>query len=111
MYARFGRRITRGYVVLACALLLLVVFATSTLAFVLYARTLEDAVASTAQRASDRVAQATAAHRTLAQAAPEIAKDLGHGRLRVTIYDGRRKLLAGSSDPPTGGDRALSTLV
>ena len=111
MYARFGRRITRGYVVLACALLLLVVFATSTLAFVLYARTLDDAVSATAERARDRVAQAQAARQTLAQAAPQIAKDLGHGRLRVNVYDDAHKLLAGSSDPPTTGDRALSTLV
>ena len=111
MYARFGRRITRGYVVLACALLLLVVFATSTLAFVLYARTLDDAGSATAERASDRVAQAMADRQTLAQAAPEIAKDLGHGRLRVNVYDDAHKLLAGSSDPPTTGDRALSTLV
>ena len=111
MFARFGRRITLGYVVLACALLLLVVAATSTLAFVLYARALDDAVAATAERASDRVAQAKLAHKTLAQAAPEIAKDLGHGRLRVNIYDTAHKLLAGSSDPPTTSDRALSTLV
>ncbi len=111
MFVRFGRRITRGYVVLACALLFLVVAATSTLAFGLYARTLDDALTSAAQRASDHVAQARAAHQTLAQAAPQIAKELGRGRLRVTIYDDAHRLLAGSSEPRTANGRALSMLV
>jgi signal transduction histidine kinase len=111
VFARFGQRITRGYVVLACALLLVVVAATSTLAFWLYAGSLNDALASTAQRASDRVKDAEAAHQTLAQAAPQIVKDLGRGRLRVTIDDDGHNVLAGGSAPDTTGDRAVQALI
>jgi signal transduction histidine kinase len=111
MFGRFGQRITRGYVVLACALLLLVVAATSTLAFWLYAGSLNDALVSTAQRASDRVTEAATAHKTLKQAAPQIVKDLGRGRLRVTIDDDHHNTLAGGTAPATTGDRAVQTLI
>lgn len=111
MFAAFGRRITRGYVLLACALIVLVVASTSALSFVLYARTLNDALASAAQRVADRVAQASQMHQTLAEVAPQLVGELGRGRLHVTVVDDARHVLAGSPDRPTGSERALSLVL
>ena len=49
-FARFARRLTRGYVVLAVALIVLVVATTSLLAFMLYVGSLNEAIGAEAQR-------------------------------------------------------------
>ncbi len=111
MYARFGRRITRGYVLLACTLILVVVAATSILAFWLYARTLDDSLASAAARGADVARQGELAHKTLHQIAPGIVATLGRGRLRVTVYDNAHAVVAQSASSQGGGASALATIV
>lgn len=100
-FASFAGRITRGYVVLACALILLVVLASTLLAFLLYAGTLNEAVTQTAARAADLAAQERAAHHTLAQTAAAIANRFGRSRVQVLVFDDRRNLLAGRPEPPS----------
>ncbi len=109
-FASFAGRITRGYVVLACALILLVVLASTLLAFLLFAGTLNEAVTETAQRAADLAAQEHAAHATPAQAATAIASRLGHGRVKIFVFDDHHDLLAGRPEPPSFGQLLLEPL-
>jgi two-component system OmpR family sensor kinase len=96
MFASFGGRLTRGYVVLALVLIVLVAAISTALAFLLYAGTLNEAVSNAAERASPQAQAAFAKHESLAQAAPQLAHDVGRGRLNVDIFDENRKRLAGS---------------
>ena len=109
-FGAFARRITLGYVALACALILLVVFVTTLLAFLLYAGTLEEAANAAAQRAGDIAAQGVAAHRTTAQTASAIAARLGHGRVGVLVFDDAHRLLAGHPQPRSFGSELLEPL-
>ncbi|HEY9086153.1 MAG TPA: HAMP domain-containing sensor histidine kinase [Candidatus Tyrphobacter sp.] len=109
-FASFAGRITRGYVVLACALILLVVLASTLLAFLLFAGTLNEAVTETAQRAADLAAQERAAHRTPAQTAAAIASRFSHGRVQIIVFDDRHRLLAGRPEPPSFAQLVLRSL-
>ncbi len=98
-FRAFAWRITRSYVALACALVLLVVLVSTLLAFLLYGGTLNEAVMQTAQRAADVAAQALAQHLTAAQTASEIVSRLGHGRVTIVAFDRAHRVLAGR--PPS----------
>jgi two-component system, OmpR family, sensor kinase len=99
MFVSFRRRITGGYVLLALTLIVMVVAASSALAFILYAHQVSDAVSGASQRATEVAAQYAAANRTLAQAAPAIARTAGRGRLRVAVFDAQHRLLAENRRP------------
>ena len=104
-FRTFAQRITRGYVLLAVALIATIAGASSVLAFILYARGLNDSVDFAASRAEQRVQYYTSKHQTLAQYAPELVRDEMRSRIHVNIYDLQRKRLAGNSNaqPSTAG--------
>jgi two-component system, OmpR family, sensor kinase len=99
MFSPFRSRITRSYVLLAVALIVVVVASSSVLAFVLYSRELNDAVAGASARAMDIAAQAAAQHKPLSSVAPAIARSVGRGRFRVAVFDNQRRLLAENERP------------
>lgn len=109
-FRTFSGRITGGYVALACALILLVVFVSTLLAFSLYAGTLDEAVSATAQRAADFAAQGTAEHRSTTQIAATIASQLGHGRVAVLVFDDAHRLVAGHPQPRSLASALLEPL-
>src|SRR5579884_1176366 len=105
MFGSFRRRITRGYVLLAVTLILLVVFTSTVLALLLYSRGLSDAIGNASQRLSDAAAKAIAANGSLERAAPAILAASGHGRFHVTILDDRGRRIAQNENegPPSAG--------
>jgi two-component system OmpR family sensor kinase len=109
-FGEFAGRITRGYVALACALIVLVVLVTTLLAFLLYAGTLEEATNATAQRAADIATAAHASHRTLAQAAAQLGA-LGHERVAVFVFDDAHRRLAGHPQPPSFASEMLEPVA
>ena len=116
MFSGFRARLTRGYVLLAIALILAVAAASTAMAFFLYTRSLGDSISNAAQRASEEVTASQRRHETLAKAAPAIARDVGRGRFRVAIFDSQRHLLAANEPPPrqsAGEDvsRAFGSLI
>ena len=110
-FVRFARRLTRGYVILAVALIALVVGATSTLAFVGYAGYINDAVASTRDRAAAKAANLLAKHETFEQMASQVAGSDRHSRVRVTVYDSAHNVLAGTQEHPGRIASAIADLL
>lgn len=112
MFAAFLRRITFGYVVLAVLLILLVVAASTALAFVLYSHAINDGVAGATQRATEIAATYSAQHRPLSDAAPVIAREAGRGRYHVAVFDQSRRMLAQNerSERPSASDALLHGL-
>ncbi len=104
-FAPFANRLTRGYVLLAVALVALVVVATSVLAFLLYVGTLNDAVANQAHRLTERAAAYQSLHEPLSTYAPALAGAAGGARVGVRVYDDQRRLLAQSGNQNGGADR------
>jgi two-component system, OmpR family, sensor kinase len=96
-FAAFAKRLTAGYVLLAVALIVLVVATTSVLAFILYVGTLNDAVGTDAQRATQRALAYQRLDEPLSAYAPPLAAEIGGPRIVVRIYDDARRLLASSS--------------
>jgi two-component system OmpR family sensor kinase len=116
MFSGFRGRLTRGYVLLAIALILAVAAASTALAFFLYTGSLSESISNAAQRASEEVTASQRRHEPLAKAAPAIAHDVGRGRFRVAIFDSQRRLLAANEAAPrpsAGGDlsRAFGSLI
>ncbi|HLI96344.1 MAG TPA: HAMP domain-containing sensor histidine kinase, partial [Candidatus Baltobacteraceae bacterium] len=105
MFNAFRRRITQGYVVLAIVLIVVIVAASSVLAFLLFSRSMNDAIAGASQRASDTAASIMSHNATLAQAAPEIAQAVGRHAFHVVVVDGTGRRLAQNEregSPSTG---------
>lgn len=93
MFATFRSRITRGYVLLAVALIVVIVGTSSALAFLLFARSMNDAVAGAAQRAGDTASRIMGTQ-SIEQAAPNIAAGIGRRGLHVTVLDANGRRLA-----------------
>ena len=110
-FVQFARRLTRGYVVLAVALIALVVGATSTLAFVGYAGYINDAVASTRDRAAAKAANLLAKHETFEQMASQVAGSDRHSRVRVTVFDASHGVVAGTQEHPGRIASAIADLL
>jgi two-component system OmpR family sensor kinase len=96
-FSPFAARLTRGYVLLAVALIVLVVATTSVLAFLLYVGALNEAIGTYAQRATERAAAYERAGKSLSAYAPKLANEIGGARIRVAVYDGAHRLLAQSA--------------
>jgi two-component system, OmpR family, sensor kinase len=96
-FSPFAARLTRGYVLLAVALIVLVVATTSVLAFLLYVGALNESLGTYAQRAELRAAAYQRAGEPLRTYAPKLASEIGGTRVRVSVYDGARRLLAQSA--------------
>ncbi len=107
MFTAFGARITRGYVLLALALILLVVGTSTVLAFLLYAATLNDGVHSAEQRVTSRAAAFAGAHEPIEQYASTLVNEVGHGRIDIAVYDTNHRLLAGKTQVDNADRRAI----
>ncbi len=112
-FAPFTARLTRGYVVLAVALIALVVATTSFLAFLLYVGALNDSAHSSAQRAVQTAQALERGGAPLRTYAAEVAREAGGSRVRVLVYDDQHRLLAASSprNPATPLIRAVAGLL
>jgi two-component system, OmpR family, sensor kinase len=96
-FAAFAKRLTTSYVLLAVALIVLVVATTSVLAFILYVGSLNETIAASAQRATQRAQMYERQHEPLNEYAPQLATEIGGSRVGVRIYDDSHRLLAASS--------------
>lgn len=111
-FAPFARSLTRGYVLLAVALIALVVVTTSVLAFLLYVGTLNEAIANDASRATERAHAYERSHQPLSSYAPALASEIAGPRVTVRIYDGQRRLLATNERANTlGAERFTRTVA
>ncbi|MBV9718470.1 MAG: HAMP domain-containing histidine kinase [Candidatus Eremiobacteraeota bacterium] len=113
-FAPFARRLTRSYVILALALIVLVVAATSVLAFLLDVGTLNEAIAGDAHRLTQRALAYQRAHQPLRAYAPIIVGEIGGPRVGVHVYDDDHQLLArserGRAGPPGRFTAAVAML-
>ncbi len=112
MFTSFRSRITRSYVLLALALIVVLVGATSAMALVLFSRGMNDSLAGASQRASEAAAQALASGETFAQAAPSIVHTIGRSRFRVRVVDLQGHTLAENErDGPPSAGLAIVVLI
>ncbi|MGC1381972.1 MAG: hypothetical protein WA814_13230, partial [Candidatus Baltobacteraceae bacterium] len=95
-FAPFIARLTRGYAILAVALIVLVVTTTSLLAFLLYVGALNDSIHAAAQRAAEAAATYERQGVPLSVYASELAREVGGTRVHVLVYDGDHRLVAQS---------------
>ncbi|HET6274506.1 MAG TPA: HAMP domain-containing sensor histidine kinase [Candidatus Cybelea sp.] len=102
-FAPFASRLTRGYVLLAVALIALVVLTTSILAFLLYVGTLDDAIGNDARRITERALAYERLHEPLGAYASTLAGEAGGTRVGVRVYDGEHRLLAQSGGEGVAG--------
>jgi two-component system OmpR family sensor kinase len=108
MFAAFRKRVTRAYVVLAVVLIIVIVAASSALAFLLYSRTMNDAIAGASQRASETAARIMSPNAPLEQAAPKIASEVGRHAFHVVVIDDRgRRLAQNEREGPPSTARAI----
>ncbi len=101
-FAPFAARLTRGYVVLAVALIVLVVATTSVLAFLLYVGALNDSLGSYAQRVTERAEAHEGRHEPLSAYAPQLVGEIGGARFRILVFDDAHRLLAQSARTANG---------
>ncbi|MBV8067911.1 MAG: HAMP domain-containing histidine kinase [Candidatus Eremiobacteraeota bacterium] len=104
-FAPFARRLTRGYALLAVALIALIVATTSVLAFLLYVGTLNEAIASDAQRIAQDALAYQRQHKSPGTYDAALAKEIAGPRVGVRIYDERHRLVAASDGGSAAGDR------
>jgi two-component system OmpR family sensor kinase len=95
-FARFARRLTLGYVVLAVVLILIVLAVSSVLAIVLYVGSLNGSVATALQKAEVLAAQYQAEGETLPEYASVIVNEFNRTRVHVFVMDDGQEMLAGS---------------
>ena len=98
MFRHLAATLTRTYVLLAVGLIVLVAGTTTALAFFLYLSSSRDVVSVATLRAQQAFARSQASGQTLAQAAPDIVRQVGHGPVRVSIFDSNRRRLAGNTE-------------
>lgn len=102
-FRAFRQRITRGYVQLAFAIVLLVTTASSVLAFYTYAHGVNEAVAAAARRVPQLVLARSSERDALRDSAPRIVTSLQRNSFRVRVFDDGRHLVAG--EPRRNGAR------
>ena len=107
-FAPFARGLTRSYVVLAVALIVVVVATTSLLAFLLYVGTLNETIAAVAARVAQRAESYERASQPLNAYAAAIAAT-GGPRVDVRVYDDQHQLLAQSGGNASPGRFTLAT--
>jgi two-component system OmpR family sensor kinase len=95
-FARFARRLTIGYALLAVVLILTAVAVSSVLAIFLYVASLNDSVASSLQKAEVLAAQYQAEGTPLPEYASQLVAELSRSRVHVFVLDEDQQMLAGS---------------
>ncbi len=102
---------TRGYVVLAVALIALVAGASSALAIIGFATAFNQAIDGAQARVQQRVAVYLGEHETLAQFAPKIIADEPHSRSRILVLDANHEPIAGASAQLNDTERIIAALL
>ena len=110
-FAPFARRLTRGYVLLAVALIVVVVATTSLLAFLLYVGSLNEAIGAEAQRVAQRASAYERLRQPLSRYARVLASEIGGARVVVRAYDEEHRLLAQSGGRTTAGPGRFTRTV
>ncbi len=110
-FRNFARRITRGYVILAVALIALVVGASSAFAIVGFTSTFNQNIDSAQARMQERVHDLTAQHFTLKQLAPKVLAAEPGSRSRIFILDPQHNVIAGKSAQLNDSQRAIAGLL
>jgi two-component system OmpR family sensor kinase len=111
-FTAFSRRITRGYVVLAIALITVVAGASSLLSFVMFASTYNQAMDSATARVEQRLQYYQSRHETLEQYAPQLVRDESHARFRIVVFgDDHKPIAGGEGGPPNGFAQAIADLL
>jgi len=95
LFAGFAQRLTRGYVLLAFLLIVGVAGTTTTIAFLQYAASLNDAVSTTGHRVDQWAASAQARRQSLSQYAAAIVKDAQRPRIHVFVRNEQHAIVAG----------------
>ena len=102
---------TRGYVVLAVALIALVAGASSALAIIGFATAFNQAIDGAQARVEQRVQVYLGEHETLAQFAPKIIADEPHSRSRILVLDAHHEPIAGASARLNDTERIIAALL
>ena len=110
-FSNFARRITRGYVILAVALIALVAGASSAGAIIGYATTFNQAIDGAQQRVQQRVAEYTSQHLTLTQMASRITAEEPTTRSRILVLDSQHRTIAGASAQLSDNERLFTALM
>lgn len=110
-FRSFARRITRGYVILAVALIALVAGASSALAFTGFAGAFNQTIDSAQARVQQLVQVYQSQHLTLAQFAPKIIEREPYSHFKIVVYDAKRRVIAGASAQLTDNERRLEALM
>ncbi|MGB6063091.1 MAG: HAMP domain-containing sensor histidine kinase, partial [Candidatus Aquilonibacter sp.] len=96
-FRNFSRRITRGYVILAVALIALVAGASSAFFIIGFATTFNQSIDAAQARMQARVRDLTAQHLTLAQLAPKVIADEPNAKSRILVLGPQHGVVAGGS--------------
>ena len=110
-FRNFARRITRGYVILAVALIALVVGASSAFFIVGFASTFNQSIDSAQARIQKRVQDLSAQHLTLEQIAPKVIADEPNTRSRILVLDSQHRVVGGASAQLNDSERAIAGLL
>ena len=96
-FSNFSRRITRGYVILAVALIALVVGASSAFAIIGFTSTFNQSIDAAEARMQERVNDLASQHLTLQQLAPKVLAGEPNSRSRIFVLDPTHHVIAGAS--------------
>jgi two-component system OmpR family sensor kinase len=108
MFAGFRSRVTRAYVLLAVVLIIVIVAASSALAFLLFSRTMNDAIAGASQRAAETAARIITPGTSLDRVAPKIVAAIGRRAFHVSVVDdGGRRLAQNEREGAPSPGRAI----
>lgn len=110
-FSNFAGRITRGYVVLAVALIVLVVGASTVNAVFGFASTFNENIDAAQARVTTRVHALAARGESVQQMAPEILAEEPAARSRILILDATHGIVAGANAQLSASDRLFTALL
>jgi two-component system, OmpR family, sensor kinase len=110
-FKNFARRITRGYVILAVALVALVTGASSAFAFVGFAQNFNQSIDAAQARIQERVQDLTAQHLTLKQIAPRMLAAEPNARSRIVVLDAQHNIVDGASSELNDTERFIAAAM
>jgi two-component system, OmpR family, sensor kinase len=110
-FRNFANRISRGYVILAVALIALVVGASSAFATVGFAQNFNQSIDAAQARMQERVADLTAEHLTLQQLAPKVLAGEPNSRSRILVLDPQHNIIAGASAQLNDSERFFAAAL
>ncbi len=111
LFAGFAQRLTRGYVLLAFLLIVGVAGTTTTIAFLQYAASLNDAVSTTGHRVDQLAASAQARHQSLSQYAAAIVNDAQRPRIHVFVRNEQHAIVAGHDESVSRTAEVIGALL